>query len=149
MPNWLKCFPDYGETHDLQRQQGRVRQLHDHQAQPQDHRLLHRPHCRRVSCVLSRDYWDIGGVCCNVFLILQSVHNPFPILLSDAQRSGVPLWSELLLHLHLERPQHDGQGRGLLPHQQHEGDYHSSLSSSPEMGLIIWFAILGCVQGGW
>ena len=67
-------FPtDDGAAHDLQRQQGGVRQLPDHQAQPQDHRLLHKPHGRRVSHNISslclKEDWNIGGVCCNITLL--------------------------------------------------------------------------------
>ena len=57
---------DDGAAHDLQRQQGGVRQLPDHQAQPQDHRLLHKPHGRRVSrnipSLCLKEDWNIGSV---------------------------------------------------------------------------------------
>ena len=84
---------DDGAAHDIQRQQGGVRQLPDHQAQPQDHRLLHKPHGRRVSrnipSYVSRKT-GILGVCRNITL--------FPRVFTIRFRSFSPMPNALEFH---------------------------------------------------
>ena len=79
--------------------------------------------------------------------LLQRVHNPVPLLLSDAKRTGVPLGAELLLHLHLLAPQLHHQGGRLLQDQQHEGGPRDIII------MFLWSLTLfppsqGCVQSG-
>ena len=101
--NWNVVLTDDGAAHDIQRQQGGVRQLPDHQAQPQDHRLLHKPHGRRVSRNILSYVSRKTGILeeCVVILLFspgcsQSVSDPSP-------RCPMP-WSSTLVRVTTSSP---------------------------------------------